>query len=109
MKTLREGPADWAEAGITQEEALSDAWLPCAGRDSDTLVVACLSGRVFTCGKDAPPLRLAFMRGRELLCCLVESADHFLRAPLNIARFIRGPPRPIPHQPATPLRHVVKV
>ena len=29
-----------------------------AGRDSESLVVSAVSGRVFSCGKDSPPLHL---------------------------------------------------
>lgn len=53
---LREDRSDWGEAGVTEAEAMSDAWLPFAGRGHDRLVVSCVSGRVFTCEKDVPPL-----------------------------------------------------
>lgn len=54
---LRQDPASWKEAGVTREEAESDRWVPFAGRGyADTLVVSGVSGAVFTCAKDAPPL-----------------------------------------------------
>jgi cell wall assembly regulator SMI1 len=55
---LQQAPSEWAEAGVTDDEARSDRWLPFAGRDSDTLAVNCVTGRVVACGKDAPPLHL---------------------------------------------------
>jgi cell wall assembly regulator SMI1 len=55
---LQQAPSEWAEAGVTDDEARSDRWLPFAGRDSDTLAVNCVTGRVFSCGKDVPPLHL---------------------------------------------------
>jgi predicted DNA-binding WGR domain protein/cell wall assembly regulator SMI1 len=59
VQFLREDETSWTEAGVREEEAMSDDWLPIAGRDSDLLVVCCATGRVFDCGKDAPPLHLA--------------------------------------------------
>jgi hypothetical protein len=58
VEFLREDPSGWEEAGVTADEAESNRWLPFAGRDSDTLAVNCVTGRVFACGKDAPPLQL---------------------------------------------------
>lgn len=56
---VREDPSSWAEAGVTKEEAESTAWLAFAGRGyADLLVVSGVTGRVFTCGKDSPPLGL---------------------------------------------------
>lgn len=56
---LREEPKSWAEAGVSKEEVTSDAWLTIAARGyADSLVVNLLSGRVFTCEKDAPPFHL---------------------------------------------------
>jgi len=43
---------------VTAEEVESDHWVPFAGRDSESLVVSGVTGRVFTCGKDSPPLHL---------------------------------------------------
>ena len=57
LGSLHEDRSDWGEAGVTEAEAMSDAWLPFAGRGYDRLVVSCVSGRVFTCAKDVPPLR----------------------------------------------------
>lgn len=56
---LRQHEERWPAAMVTREEAASASWLPFAGRDSDTLVVSGVSGRVFTCGKDSPPIHLA--------------------------------------------------
>ncbi|MBP9084665.1 MAG: SMI1/KNR4 family protein [Kofleriaceae bacterium] len=58
VEDLRESPDDWSEAGIAPTEAKSNHWIPFAGRDSDLIVVSSVSGHVFTCGKDAPPLHL---------------------------------------------------
>jgi internalin A len=58
VELLREEPSEWSEAGVTGEEVASGRWLPFAGRDSDSLAVSGVTGRVFSCGKDAPPLRL---------------------------------------------------
>lgn len=55
---LRERDADWDDAGVTDDEILSDAWVAIAGRDYDLLVVSGVSGRVFRCEKDSPPLKL---------------------------------------------------
>lgn len=54
----REHASEWCGPQLTEEEIRSDAWLPLANRDSDSIVVSGVSGRVFTCGKDAPPLEL---------------------------------------------------
>ncbi|HSQ64735.1 MAG TPA: SMI1/KNR4 family protein [Polyangiaceae bacterium] len=59
LKFLRRAPAQWAEAGVTREEAKSNAWLAIAGRGyADLLVVNGETGRVFTCEKISPPLHL---------------------------------------------------
>jgi cell wall assembly regulator SMI1 len=58
LEFIREDPSSWAEAGVSADEAQSDRWIPFAGRDSDLLVVSAISGRVFSCGKDSPPLHL---------------------------------------------------
>ncbi|MGC4119900.1 MAG: SMI1/KNR4 family protein [Myxococcales bacterium] len=58
VESLRESPEDWAKAGITAQELECERWVPFAGRDSDLLVVHAVSGRVFACEKDWPPLRL---------------------------------------------------
>ncbi len=58
IEFLREVPEDWPEAGVSSEEARSDQWIAFAGRDSDLLLVSGVTGRVFSCGKDAPPLGL---------------------------------------------------
>jgi cell wall assembly regulator SMI1 len=55
---LREYPQNWEEAGVTADEVASDAWVPFAGRDSNLLLVSGLTGRVFRCEKDSPPLYL---------------------------------------------------
>jgi len=56
---LRENPRTVQESGLTQDEFLSDAWLPFAGRDADGLAVNTVSGRVFKIlHDDSPPLRL---------------------------------------------------
>jgi cell wall assembly regulator SMI1 len=56
---LRDQPSSWGEAGVSDEEIASNAWLPLAGRDASFVVVSTLTGRVFRCGKDAPPLHRA--------------------------------------------------
>lgn len=57
--SLREDPSTWEEAGVTDEEALSDSWLAFACRGyADSLIVSGVTGRVFTCEKDSPPLHL---------------------------------------------------
>jgi cell wall assembly regulator SMI1 len=59
LGVLREHPTDWTEAGTEKIEVDSNRWLAFAGRGyADMLVVSGESGRVFTCGKDAPPLHL---------------------------------------------------
>ncbi len=55
---LRQSPELRKDAGLTPEELASDRWVPFAGRDSESLVVSAVSGRVFDCGKDAPPLHV---------------------------------------------------
>jgi SMI1/KNR4 family protein SUKH-1 len=55
---LRDSPDEWDEAGVSADEIRSDRWIAFAGRDSDLMLVSGVSGRVFTCGKDAPPLQL---------------------------------------------------
>ncbi|AKV04366.1 hypothetical protein AKJ09_11029 [Labilithrix luteola] len=56
---LREDPSTWPEAGVSNEEAESSAWLAFAARGyADLLVVSGVTGRVFTCEKDSPPLHL---------------------------------------------------
>jgi len=59
IEFLREDPSSWPEAGVTEVEALSDQWVPFAGRDSDLIAVSGVTGRVFHVMKDAPPLKLA--------------------------------------------------
>lgn len=59
VEFLREDPSSWKRAGVVEAEALSDRWVPFAGRDSDLLAVSAISGRVFRVWKDAPPLLLA--------------------------------------------------
>jgi cell wall assembly regulator SMI1 len=57
IEFLREEPSTWDEAGVTKDEATSNAWLAVAGRGyADLLVVSGVTGRVFTCRKDSPPL-----------------------------------------------------
>jgi cell wall assembly regulator SMI1 len=59
LELLREDRRSWAEAGVNEAEATSDAWVAFAGRGyADLLVVSALSGRVFSCTKDSPPLHL---------------------------------------------------
>ena len=58
LEFLREDASTWDEAGVTRHEALSDQWVPIAQRDADSLVVNMETGRVFTCSKDSPPLKL---------------------------------------------------
>lgn len=59
VEFLRQHPADWKAAGITEAEVRSDRWIAFAGRGyADLLVVSAESGRVFWCGKDAPTLQL---------------------------------------------------
>lgn len=57
----------WRQAEVTEAEIRSDQWLPFGNRDSDWLVVSGVTGRVFTCGKDAPPLHLAAPSVRDWL------------------------------------------
>jgi hypothetical protein len=59
VEFLREDPSSWKRAGVVEAEALSDRWVPFAGRDSNLLAVSAVSGRVFHVWKDAPPLQLA--------------------------------------------------
>jgi len=55
---LRETPETWDAAGVTTAELQSDLWLPIASRDHDSIVVSGISGRVFSCRVDSPPLSL---------------------------------------------------
>jgi cell wall assembly regulator SMI1 len=59
LDLLRERPDDWHETGATAEELQSNHWLPFAARDSDSLVVSGVSGRVFSCDHDDAPRLLA--------------------------------------------------
>lgn len=58
LEFLREHPEDWDKAHVTDAEARSDAWVPFAQLDSDSLIIHAATGRVFSCGKDAPPIAL---------------------------------------------------
>jgi hypothetical protein len=70
---LREEPSNWDDAGVSKDEATSDAWLALAGRNyDDLLIVSGVTGRVFTCGKDSPPLHLV---AGSILECIEQYAD----------------------------------
>lgn len=56
LEFAREHPAEWEG---TPEELASDAWLPFAARDSDSLAVCLVSGRVFQSDHDDRPKLLA--------------------------------------------------
>ena len=51
----REDPASARERGLSAAELASDAWVPVVGRDSDTIAVNAMTGRVFECLHDDPP------------------------------------------------------
>ena len=79
VEFLREYPDDWVEAGVTAEEVQSNRWVPIAGRDMDLLVVSGVSGRVFSCEKDAPPLHLvakSLSEWAEQYAARVEADDY---------------------------------
>jgi cell wall assembly regulator SMI1 len=77
---LKQDPSSWAEAGVTKEEATSNAWLAFAGRGyADLLVVSGVTGRVFTCSKDAPPIHLvasSILEWVEAYADRVEAGDY---------------------------------
>ena len=58
LSFMREEPEVIAEVGMTEAELESDAWIPIACRDSDSLAVNAESGRVFRVGEDWPPFQL---------------------------------------------------
>ena len=58
VEVLREDDKGWSEAQVTPEEINSTQWVAFAAQGSELLVVSALSGRVFSCGKDWPPLHL---------------------------------------------------
>ena len=59
IRYLREDSGTWAEAGVRDEEVASDHWIAVASRGyADLVVVSGVTGRVFTCEKDVPPLHL---------------------------------------------------
>jgi cell wall assembly regulator SMI1/predicted DNA-binding WGR domain protein len=55
---LRASTREWDAARATAAEVTSDEWIAIAARDSSSTVVSCVTGRVFACGKDTPPLLL---------------------------------------------------
>jgi hypothetical protein len=52
-------PDWWKGSGGTDDELLSDCWIPFAGRDSDSLAIHGVSGRVFLFEHDDAPQLLA--------------------------------------------------
>lgn len=74
----RESPSWWARSGGTDAELASDAWLPFAARDSDTLAVEARSGRVFRVDHDDSPafLALSFEAWLEAYAARVEGDDY---------------------------------
>lgn len=79
VESLREDPSSWQRAGILEAEALSDRWVPFAGRGSDLLAVSAISGRVFHVWKDDPPLLLAAESVEAWAISYADAveADHF--------------------------------
>ena len=55
----RESPELWPATGGTMDELQSNHWIPFAARDSDSLVVHGVTGRVFACDHDDAPKLLA--------------------------------------------------
>ncbi|WP_394846020.1 SMI1/KNR4 family protein [Pendulispora brunnea] len=78
IEFARESPDWWKESGGTEEELLSDHWLPFAAQDSDSLVVHGLTGRVFQCDHDDSPKLLAPSLGQwfERFAAQVEADDY---------------------------------
>lgn len=59
IEAMREDPESYDEAGVDEAEIASDRWLAIAGRGyADLIVASGVSGRVFRCEKDVPPLHL---------------------------------------------------
>jgi cell wall assembly regulator SMI1 len=63
IEFARESPDWWKDSGGTSEELTSNHWLPFAGRDSDSLVVHGVSGRVFQVPHDDSPKLIAASLG----------------------------------------------
>jgi cell wall assembly regulator SMI1 len=78
IEFARESPGWWKDSGGTSAELESNHWLPFAGRDSDSLVVHGVSGRVFRWPHDDSPKLLAPSLGEwfERYAECVEAGDY---------------------------------
>lgn len=59
IEYARTAPDAWKKTGGTEEELLSNRWVPFATQDSDSLAVCCVTGRVYECPHDDSPRLLA--------------------------------------------------
>ncbi len=77
LARLRARPGDWADLGVTADEAGSDAWLPFAARGPTSLVVHAVSGRVFAgdLDDDAAPLALVADSVPQWLASYADSVE----------------------------------
>jgi cell wall assembly regulator SMI1 len=71
----------WKRSGGTDEELESDHWLPFAARDSDSLAVHGVTGRVFSCDHDDSPKLLSpsLVDWIEGYAARVEAGDYAVR------------------------------
>lgn len=59
VRWLREYDALWDDAGVYDEEILSDEWVTVAMQEHELIIVSAVTGRVFKVEQEAPPITLA--------------------------------------------------